>query len=152
MTGPKTGTTTGTTLAPDGAPGRARRLASPLAVGGVTALAVLALHLRDPHARGSWGVCPTALVGFDCPLCGSLRAVHDLTNLDVASAASSNLLFVVAVPVILGLWVRRLVAGWRGGSAVAPVQVPRLVWWGLAAAVTLFTILRNLPAGAWFAS
>lgn len=150
MTGTTTGTTTGTALPPPGMPGRARRLAAPLAVGGVTALGVLALHLRDPHEQGSWGVCPTALVGFDCPLCGSLRAVHDLTNLDVASAASSNLLFVVAVPLILGLWVRRLVAGWRGGSA--PVQMPHRVWWGLAVAVALFTILRNLPAGAWFAS
>ena len=79
-------------------PGRLRRLASPLAAAAVAALGTVALHVRDPHASGAWGYCPTALLGVSCPFCGSLRAVNDLTHLDLGAAASSNLLFVLAAP------------------------------------------------------
>lgn len=133
------------------APGRLRRLASPLAVGAVAALGTLALHLRDPHESGAWGFCPTALVGFACPFCGSLRAVNDLTHLDLAAAASSNLLLVLAVPVALALWGRRLVALWHGGVAAEPLRVPRVIWIALVAVLAAFTVARNLPAGAWLA-
>jgi hypothetical protein len=132
-------------------PGRLHRLATPLAAGAVAALGTLALHARDPHAAGSWGYCPTALLGVSCPLCGSLRAVNDLTHLDLAAAASSNLLFVLAAPVIVALWGRRLVACWRGGPALTPSTVPRALWLVLAVVALAFTVARNLPAGAWLA-
>jgi uncharacterized protein DUF2752 len=132
-------------------PGRLHRLATPLAAGAVAALGTLALHARDPHAAGSWGYCPTALLGVSCPLCGSLRAVNDLTHLDLAAAASSNLLLVLAAPVIVALWGRRLVACWRGGPALTPVTVPRALWLVLAVVALAFTVARNLPAGAWLA-
>ena len=131
---------------------RARRLASPLAIGGVAALASLALRLRDPHVAGAWGGCPTKLLtDLDCPLCGSLRAVNDLTHLDVGAALSSNLVFVLAVPLILFLWGRRLVACWRGGAAMQPLTVPAWAWVGGLAALGVFTVARNLP-GSWLAA
>ena len=136
--------------APRAQPGRAQRLATPLAAGAVAVLGTVALHVRDPHATGSWGYCPTALLGLSCPLCGSLRAVNDLTHLDLAAAASSNLLLVLAAPVVVALWGRRLVALWRGPTP-APLTVPRAVWLVLAAAVLAFTVARNLPLGAWLA-
>jgi hypothetical protein len=131
-------------------PTRLHRLAAPLATGAVVALATVALHVRDPHVSGSWGYCPTALIGFSCPLCGSLRAVHDLTDLHLGAAASSNLLLVLAVPVVLGLWTRRVRACWRGGAAAAPLAVPRAAWLALGVAVAVFTLARNLP-GSWLA-
>lgn len=137
--------------APLAQPGRAQRLASPLAAGALAALGTVALHVRDPHASGSWGYCPTALLGFSCPLCGSLRAVNDLTHLDLAAAVSSNLLLVLAIPVIVALWGRRTAACWRGGRALAPLGVPRQLWWVLAVVLAVFTVARNLPAGAWLA-
>jgi len=141
-------------VAPDGH-GAARRLASPLGAGVLVAVATAALAVRDPHAPGSWGVCPTALVGLDCPACGSLRAVHDLTALQLGAAASSNLLLVLALPVVVVLWVRRVVVLARGPARpIAPGRVPRAVWWTLAAVVVTFTVLRNtpLPPGPWLAS
>jgi hypothetical protein len=132
--------------------GRARRVAGPLAVGGTALLAAVALHLRDPHVAGSWGICPTLLLtGLDCPLCGGLRAVHDLTDLDLVAAASSNLLLVVALPVVVVLWLRRLRALWRGGDAARPLAVPPVVWVLGLVAVALFTVARNLP-GSWLAA
>ncbi|MGZ6741046.1 MAG: DUF2752 domain-containing protein [Nocardioides sp.] len=118
---------------------------------GAAALAgAVALHARDPHVAGSWGRCPTSLLGVWCPLCGSLRAVNDLTHLDLGAAASSNLLLVLALPVVLVLWGRRLVACWRGGAAMAPVAVAPRVWWALAVVAGAFTLARNLP-GSWLA-
>jgi hypothetical protein len=132
-------------------PGRLARLTGPVVVGGLAALGAVALHLRDPHTAGSWGFCPVALLGFSCPACGSLRAVNDLTHRDLAAALSSNLLLVLAVPVGLALWGRRLVALWRGGAATAPLAVPRGVWVALGVVVVVFTVARNLPFGAWLA-
>ncbi len=132
-------------------PSRARRLSSPLVAAALSGVATVALHLRDPHVGGSWGACPTALLGFDCPLCGSLRAVNDLTHLDLGAAASSNLLLVVALPVIALLWVRRVAACWRGGPAMAPLAPPAWMWWALAAVAAGFMLLRNLP-GSWLAA
>lgn len=125
---------------------RARRLASPLAIGGVVAAATLALRLRDPHVSGAWGGCPTKLLtDLDCPLCGSLRAVNDLTHLDVGAALSSNLVLVLAVPAILFFWGRRLVACWRGGEAMRPLSIPSWVWVAGLVVLTVFTVVRNLP-------
>lgn len=119
------------------------------------AAAALALHLRDPHSQ-SWGLCPfLELTGLYCPGCGGLRAVNDLTNLDVVSAASSNLLFVVTLPVVIGLWLVWLVRAWRGdparvdgAGARASRRGLQLGWVALALA-GVFLVVRNLPGLEW---
>ncbi len=131
---------------------RARRLASPLAGGAIAATAALALRLRDPHVSASWGLCPTKWVtGLDCPLCGSLRAVNDLTHLDLGAALSSNPLLVLAIPLVTFFWGRRLVTLWRGGPAAEPLVVPSWLWVAGLVVGGLFTVARNLP-GSWLAA
>ena len=89
---------TGTLVPKHTSVGRRERMRAPLlTIGGLSA-ATLALHLRDPHSGHSWGLCPSAALGFSCPGCGGLRAVNDLTNGHVAAALSSNLLVTVAIP------------------------------------------------------
>jgi hypothetical protein len=113
-------------------------------------LASVALHLRDPHRPGSWGLCPWLLLtGTQCPGCGGLRAINDLTRGDIVAAASSNLLVVSAIPVVALLWARWLRESWRG--AAHRVSLPRaLAWCGvLLAAAIAFAVVRNLPFGAW---
>jgi hypothetical protein len=127
-----------------------RMLAPAITVGGLGA-ATLALHLRDPHVSGSWGACPTALLGFACPGCGGLRAVNDLTHLQLADAASSNLLFVLALPLVLlglGRWVADEWRGVRRPPAAVPVWAATT---GVVTLLVLFTVLRNLPQLAWLA-
>jgi hypothetical protein len=132
--------------------GRWPRVRTPtLLAGGLLAVSVL-LHLRDPHRGGSWGYCPwLMLTGTYCPGCGGLRAVNDLTDGNVAGAASSNLLFVGSLPLLGFLYVRWVVDAWRGVRR--PVSTRRaLIYAGAVLAVALvFTVLRNLPAGAWLA-
>ncbi len=75
-----------------------------MSLGALTALATVALRLRDPHREGSWGKCPSLIFfGLYCPLCGGLRAVNDLTHLDLPSALASNA-FAVVVLVGLVFW------------------------------------------------
>ncbi|MCW2817730.1 MAG: hypothetical protein JWR42_517 [Marmoricola sp.] len=119
----------------------------------MTAL-TLALHLRDPHTSGSWGGCPwLALTGRYCPGCGGLRAVNDLTDGHVLAALSSNVVFVLSVPLLLVWWVRWAQRAWTGAPATRATS-PRTRAVLVAAAVVLtvaFTVLRNTPAGAWLA-
>jgi uncharacterized protein DUF2752 len=121
---------------------------------GVVAAVSLGLRLRDPHDSGSWGYCPWKLLtGLDCPGCGSLRAVNDLTHGDVVAAASSNLLFVVAVPVAVVLWLLWARRSWTGADARRLGKGTTRVLWTSTLVVTLaFTVLRNTPWGSWLHS
>ena len=122
-----------------------------LLAGGLLGASVL-LHLRDPHRSGSWGACPWLLLtGTYCPGCGGLRAVNDLTDGDVAAAASSNLLFVGSLPFLAFWWSRSLVTRWRGTDrpvSTRRVLGPVLV---LSTLALVFWVVRNLPMGAWLA-
>ena len=144
-------------LAPPTAPAtaaprtRLRRMVAPTATIGGLALATLAVHLRDPHEKGSWGFCPSAALGFHCPGCGGLRAVNDLTNGDLTAAASSNLVLVVLLPlavIALGLWT---LDRWQGRTRRLSWQVLRPGALVLIGVLATFTVLRNLAAGAWLA-
>ena len=131
---------------------RAQRVAAPTLVAGAVLGASVLLHLRDPHESGSYLYCPWLLLtGTYCPGCGGLRAVNDLTRGDLAAAASSNLLFVGAIPLLVFFWARWFSDRWRG---VRRTVSPRR---GLAGAFLLavvslaFWVVRNLPAFDWLA-
>ena len=129
-----------------------RGLRTPALVAGGVLAASVVLHVRDPHAAGSYGFCPwLALTGTYCPGCGGLRAVNDLTNGDVAGAASSNLLFVTSLPFLAVWWLRSFVDGWRGrGRSTSD----RTAYVALAVVLTLvlvFWVVRNLPGAGWLA-
>lgn len=132
-------------------PARRQRLVAPVLTIGALTAATVALHVRDPHAEGSWGICPTAAMGFACPGCGGLRAVNDLTNGDLLAAASSNLAFVVLLPFLLAGLAVWVVARWRGRRVVVPMRIVRPVAWAGLVLLVAFSVLRNLPAGSWLA-
>lgn len=137
----------------DGA--RVRRLRAPLGTAAAIGAAALALHLRDPHTRGSWGLCPfKAITGWDCPACGGLRAVNDLGHGELLSAAHSNLLFVASIPLVVGLWALWFGRRWSGRETPRlPARGARALLVGYAVAGLAFTVYRNTPWGsAWYAS
>jgi Protein of unknown function (DUF2752) len=145
-----------TTAPPPAAPAaveesRWRRLVGPTVTIGGLAVVTAALYLRDPHESGSWGYCPSAALGLHCPGCGGLRAVNDLTHGDLAAAASSNLLFVALLPMLVFLLGRWAYERWTGRVRQPNDRRVRtfLIVLGIAAAV--FTVLRNLEIGAWLA-
>jgi hypothetical protein len=128
---------------------RARRIRGPLGVAAGIGLATLALQVRDPHRHASWGLCPfKALTGWDCPLCGGLRAVNDLGDARILDAAHSNLLFVSSVPVLVGLWVWWIAQRWSGGAVRVRPGVVRPLLTAYAVLAVAFTVVRNTPWGA----
>ncbi len=130
----------------------------PLAVGAVAVAGAAVLVLRDPHAPGSFGVCPLyALTGLYCAGCGALRATHDLLTGDLAGAWSMNPLWVVAVPLLVLAWMR-----WLRGPATEPGASPGgsptprmsalcaraqvIVPVAVGLTVVVYSVLRNVPA------
>lgn len=126
-----------------------RRWVGPAVVGAATAAATGLLAVRSPYASGSYGFCPfLALTGLWCPACGGLRAVHELTQLDVAAAWAMNPLLVLAVPVLVvawGLWLARTLRPASPGRVGGAAWTAWTAWAVLAVAVG-FTVARNLPA------
>jgi hypothetical protein len=122
-----------------------------LAVGALCGCALVAAV--DPNQPGRYPLCPTrALLGIDCPACGTLRGLHALLNGRVADAVSHNLLLVAAVPLAALVWVRLLVAA--SGRPLRRLDPPR---WAVPAFIVTavgFTVLRNLPLSSlsWLAS
>lgn len=131
---------------------RRQRVTGPVVLAGAVLSASVLLHVRDPNAEGSYLYCPWLLLtGTYCPGCGGLRAVSALTHGDLRAAASSNVLLVGAVPLLLVLWTRWFADRWRG--VVRPVSHRRGVVAAsvLAVVATAFWVLRNLPDLAWLA-
>jgi len=130
---------------------RRRALAAPVGVAAVAVTAAAVLHFRDPHSAGSYGVCPMyALTGLWCPACGGLRAVNDLTNLDLGAAVSSNILIVPFVAVLVIAWIGWTVRRWKGTRDRMIVLRPTVTIVVLGVLVA-FTVVRNTPWGSWLA-
>jgi hypothetical protein len=126
-------------------------LLAPLTTAVVVASAWLAVAVADPRWGSVLPACPLhALTGLWCPLCGGTRTARALAHGDLAGAAGSNLLVVVAAPVVVVLWVRWVLRRRREPEARLLDPSPRLL--AVATVVLVaFALVRNLPAGAWLA-
>lgn len=98
----------------------------------------------DPTTPGGpIPTCPTkALLGIDCPLCGSSRMLYALLHFDVSGALRYNALGVVAVIVLVtayAAWTIQSVRGQRNGNR------RRLGWVPVASALAVWFVIRNLP-------
>ena len=126
-------------------------LKSPALVGTIGLAAAGLLHFHDPHNSGAYGFCPfLAITGRPCPGCGGLRAINDLTRLDVGAAVSSNALAVALVVVLAVAYIRWIANRWRGEDIPMIVLSPRT---GVAVMTLLvvFAMVRNTPWGSWLA-
>ena len=131
---------------------RVQRLQGPTLLAGGVLVASLLLHLRDPHQGGSYAYCPWLLLtGTYCPGCGGLRAVNDLTNGDLAGAASSNLLFVASLPVLVLWWASTVRDRWQGRVRQVAARRHGMLAVAFLVVALAFAVVRNLPSGAWLA-
>ena len=125
-----------------------RSVAAPAYAAGSAVAIGLVLAVRDPRTS-TYVPCPLhAVTGLWCPGCGATRAFGDLVRGDVASAMSSNALAVVLLAIAVALWIRWVVVRARGLGFGKP---PMWVVLSGVVLVSAFTVLRNLPAGAWLA-
>lgn len=57
----------------------------------------------NPSTSVLFPKCPfLSITGYQCPGCGSQRAIHQMLNLDFLSAFRYNALLILAIPYILG--------------------------------------------------
>jgi len=126
-----------------------RALGRPALVAGVAVVAAAVVHFHDPHAQGSYGICPFyALTGWWCPGCGGLRAMHDLTQGRILDSMHSNIFL---LPLILGFtlwWVDWGVRRWQGRPARS-LTMSRTTLVILLTLLAVFSVLRNTPWGTW---
>jgi hypothetical protein len=126
-------------------------LLGPLLTPLLASAATLVVATVDPEQPGHYPTCPfLAMTGWSCPGCGSLRAVHALTRGDVVTAVDRNVLTVLAIPALIvawAAWLRRSITG----RTRPPRAIPPAAIWALLALVVAFGVVRNLPAGSWFA-
>jgi hypothetical protein len=138
-----------------GATGRSTALGRPSSPALLAAAALggcVLVNVVDPNEPGAIGICPFKLLtgGLDCPGCGVLRATRALTRGNLVAALDHNALAVLVLPVLLGM----LLTAWRAarrGTGRGWSPSPGLAA-GIAVAVPVFWLVRNLPAAAWLAS
>ena len=119
-------------------------------VGAVAAAGAVALlvHAVDPNEAGHYPTCPFLMItGWWCPGCGSLRALHALSDGDVGSALARNPLTVVMLGVLVFLWAGSVRRAWTGRPRTT--LAPAWVLWGFLGVVLSFWVLRNLPGMTW---
>lgn len=121
-------------------------LGAPLVVAASTTLACAAVWMGDPTTpNGPLPVCPTkALLGIDCPGCGSLRMLYSLMHGDLLAAARFNALGLAAVALLVwayfawtyGRVTGRRIRSWQHHRWSALVTL---------ALVALWFVVRNIP-------
>jgi Protein of unknown function (DUF2752) len=121
-------------------------LGAPLLVAASTMLVCAATWVGDPTTPGGpLPMCPTkALLGIDCPGCGSARMLYSLLHGNVAAAARYNALGLVAVVLLVWAYLAwtygrvtgRQIRGWQHQRWAAAVTLLLVVTW---------FVVRNIP-------
>lgn len=103
------------------------------------------LFVFEPGKTGLFPVCLFRfLTGFQCPGCGSTRAMHQLLHGHVVAAFELNPFFLFAIPFLLYALISYSVIVMRGG---VPRQnrLPAPYIYALFFVVLSFWIFRNTP-------
>lgn len=113
---------------------------------GIVAMLVIAAviyYVYDP-ATTPFPRCPfLVLTGWECPGCGSQRAIHSLLHLDFAAAWRYNAMLVLSIPYVVLL----VVAEWLGRrrqSRLYRVLNSEVLIWSYFVLVVAWWILRNV--------
>ena len=109
----------------------------------VAAVVAAVLFRFNPAQHGFYPICLFhRFTGWNCPGCGSLRAVHQLLHGNVIEALRLNALLVLSVP--LGGWLAWRLWRQRRRNENGPVIRPLWIWI-YGAAWLVFGIVRELP-------
>lgn len=108
----------------------------------LTVAAIVVLYCFDPMKVSFYPRCPSKLLtGYDCPGCGTLRALHALSHGDVAAAWRFNAALFFALPAAAVFFIGDMPRAPRWASAAAHWRYSPVI---LLAAIVLWTVFRNL--------
>jgi hypothetical protein len=121
-------------------------LGAPLMVAASSTLVCAAIWVGDPTTpHGPLPVCPTkALLGIDCPGCGSLRMLYSLMHGNLVAAARFNALGLAALVLLVWAYLAwtygrvtgRRIRSWQHQRWSAVVTLSLVVAW---------FVVRNIP-------
>ncbi|WP_406817290.1 DUF2752 domain-containing protein [Mycobacterium sp. M23085] len=127
-------------------------LGAPLVVAASATLMCVVICAADPTTpNGPLPVCPTkALLGIDCPGCGSLRMLYSLLHGNLLAAARFNALGLAAVVLLVwayvswtyGRLVGRRIRSWQHRRWAAAVTLSLVLAW---------FVMRNIPVAPFTA-
>ncbi|WP_019538038.1 DUF2752 domain-containing protein [Proteiniphilum acetatigenes] len=114
----------------------------------VTVLVAAALYIFytfDPETQPLFPKCPFLLAtGYECPGCGSQRAVHSLLHFNIGTALKYNAFMVLAIPYIfLGIYLQYF-GGKKRFPSVEKILFGRWAALALLAFILVFWIARNV--------
>lgn len=110
-------------------------------------LLMAALYLfynLNPETEPIFPKCPfLVLTGYECPGCGTQRAIHQLLHLNIASALKYNAFMVFALPyVFMGIYMEHL-GGKKRNKRLFRILFGRYSAVVILVIIILFWILRN---------
>lgn len=110
----------------------------------IAAAAVIYIYQRfDPANSGWFPRCPSKLItGYDCPGCGSQRAIHAILNGDIAGAVRHNAILIVAIPMIIILWTASLLR--ERYPRFYSAMNSSVTAYATLAVITAWAIIRNI--------
>ena len=111
----------------------------------VVGAAIVMLDFFDPATTGLFPPCPLRyLMGWYCPGCGSLRAVHQLLQGNLRAAWALNPLTILLLP-FLAYGTASYALFEIRGRHLPQIFLPAGWIRALCAVIILFGIARNLP-------
>lgn len=100
----------------------------------------------DPSYNKYFPPCPFfTLTGFFCPGCGSQRAFHDLLHGNILAAADHNLMFVLALPLIVFSAIVLVNNLFRGKKLKQALVYNAAFAKGVLVFILVFWLFRNIP-------
>jgi|SRR6185312_4159823 len=101
------------------------------------------LFIFEPGRSGFFPLCPfRTLTGFQCPGCGSTRALHQLLHGNVLAAFELNPLLIIFLPVLAAGLILYTWRAFTGGPSIQ-LNLPSRYIWAFSAVVVVFWVVRN---------
>ena len=103
------------------------------------------LFIFEPGKSGFFPPCPFRfLTGFQCPGCGSTRALHQILHGNFEAAFMLNPLLMSGIPFMLFAFLRYSVVVMRGGVP-RPNALPAPYIYAMFVVIVSFWVFRNTP-------
>ena len=119
-----------------------KRLLVAAAIAAAAAVFACVLFFCDPMTSTFYPRCPSKLLtGYDCPGCGTTRALHALVHLDFGAALRYNAALFVLGPLLL-LYVAASFTAYDS-RLNRFLRKPALAW-GIVAFIVVWTVSRNV--------
>lgn len=103
-------------------------------------------YIFDPEDVALFPKCPFLLTtGYECPGCGSQRAIHDVLHLDFKGAFSQNALILFLIPyILLGVYLEFFNGKYRFPKLLEKIFFGKWAAIIVVSGIIVYWVMRNL--------